>query len=372
MYNLKCWSTKWGVPIGILPSHWDGQVFGWGFNARAFAAAGHFEEAKRIGRFYRSILPTARWRCDHRAHSDKQADWDVASGALYGWKIVEDGEDASMQGRHLEHRMHQGGIAATCWMGYLYTGDTAFLREVYPVIKGCANYYKIWMVQELKDGRTIIGPTCDLERLPCPVRNAFLTTCGAISTLEKAADAAEILGVDAALVPDWRRIAAELRKDLPKRDGRYIPYENATEDSCAVLAGIFPHDAVPLDDPAQIAAIERFDKVGISVGNMYHVGTRICTWYAAWIADDFARLGRGEDAYRNLKLANDSVGYFNEIFEINEDTFRSCPWCQAPQATFVAAVHDMLLGDAVPASWKGKCSFRLYGPGGKPVSRSAK
>lgn len=83
----------------------------------------------------------------------------------------------------------------------------------------------------------------------------------------------------------------------------------------------------------------------------------------------------GEGAYRNLVLANGSVGFFNEIYEINEPVYKSVPWCQAPQATLIQCVHDMLVQEvdgeirvapAVPASWTDY-SFRLRAPGNRIV-----
>lgn len=371
LYNLKCWSTQWTVPIGILPTHWHGAFFGFGFNGAAFAVAGHQAEAEKIARFWRSIYKVAKWR----AGSDKPGR-DVNAGIRYTWETAEDGSELCSGGRFLDHHFHQASIPLDCWNAYLYNGDTNFLREVsYPVIKGCAQYFQSWLVQETKDGRTIIGPVCDLERLPCPSRNAFLTTCGAISDFELAAKAAAILGVDADKAAEWRRLAAALRRDLPKKDGRYQPFEGCEQISVGTLGGLFPYGVLPADDPYQLAAVEFFDKNGIVMGNMYNVGTRICTWYAAWTANAFARLGRGDDACRNLRLANQSVGFFNEIFEINEPAYRSCPWCQAPQATFVQTVHEMLLrceGDkivvapAVPKAWTDY-SFRLHAPGGVVV-----
>ena len=184
-----------------------------------------------------------------------------------------------------------------------------------------------------------------------------------------------MLGVDGTEAEEWRRLAAALRRDLPSDGTRYLPFEGAAERSVGVLSGILPYGTVPADDPRQLAAIADFEENGLSVGNMYSVGTRICTWYAAWLAGAQARLGDGDGAYRNLKRAAASAGAFAEIFEINEPAYRSCPWCSSPQGTFVQAVNEMLLqgeGDdiklapAVPASWRD-FAFRLRAPGGKTV-----
>lgn len=368
LYNLKCWSTRWAVPVGILPTHWDGKFFGFGYNASALAGAGHLADARKLGRFWASIEPVARWRAG-------KMDRSARSGIRYAWHILEDGSEASGTGRWLDHFMHMGTIPADCWNGYDYTGDVGFLRETYPVIKGCAEYFQTWLVEKTEDGRTVIRPVCDLERLPCPARNAFLTTCSAIYALEKAADSAKILGVDSDRIDEWNELAAALRRDLPKNETRYLAFEGYEGTSVGTLAGLYPYDVLPRDDPFQRGAIEWFARNGILAGNMYTVGKRICTWYAGWLADDYARILDGENAYAKLKLSNESVGFFNEIFEINEPGHRTIPWIQEPPATFIQTVHDMLvqrvdgnirLAPAVPKTWKD-FSFRLRAPGNKIV-----
>lgn len=238
---------------------------------------------------------------------------------------------------------------------------------MYPVVKGCARRFRAAQVYELKDGRTVIGAVCDLERLPNPARNAFLTTCGAVFCFEKAAEGADILGIDREEAAEWRRIAAELKRHLPRNSERYLALEGYEGTSVALLSGLMPYNVLPKNDPFQVAAVEHFEKNGLTAGNMYSVGTRICTWYAAWLAGAQAVLGDGEGAYRNLVRATASIGHFSEIFEINEPAYRSCPWCSSPQGTYVEAVNSMLLqceGDrvlvapAVPAEWKD-FSFRL-------------
>ena len=376
LYNLKCWSTAWSIPVGILPTHWHGAFFGFTFFNPALCASGHVPEAVKVARFWGN--PQHLRSAHFRAGNVKR---NPDCGLRYNWQTLEDFSENSKKGRWLDHYLHLGNISLECWTAWRYTGDENLLREtVYPVVKGCAQYFQTHLVCELKDGRTVLGPLCDLERLPCPVRNAFLTTCGAIYCLERAAEGADSLGADRDEAAEWRRLAAALRRDLPTDGTRYLPFEGSGDRSVGVLSGIFPYGTVSADDPLQRAAIADFEANGLSVGNMYSVGTRICTWYAAWLAGAQARLGDGEGAYRNIRRAAASAGAFSEIFEINEPAYRSCPWCSSPQGTFVQVVNEMLLqgdGDApklapaVPAAWKD-FSFRLRAPGGKTVEATFK
>ncbi len=354
LYNLKCYSTKWSIPVGIFRSHWQGSYFGFTFFNPALCAANHLAEAEKVANFWRGLLPYAY----ERAGSKKSP----TAGARWSWLSIENGDNNCTSGRWLDHVLHMCNIALETWTCYRYSNDKSYLEKTgYPVLKGCADFFQVQMVYDLKDGRTIIGRCCDLERLPPALENAFLTTCGAIGALQFAADAADILGVDAERAVLWRQTAARLTKSLPNDGQKYLPYPGAEERSVASLSGIYPYGVLAASDPLQRAAIYDFEKNAMSAGNMYKKGERICSWYAAWLAAAQARLGDGEGAYRNLKSSLDSVGKFAEIFEINEPNIMSVPWCSSPQGTYIQAVHEMLLqceGDtvkiapAIPREWQ--------------------
>lgn len=359
LYNLKCYSTKWSIPVGIFRSHWQGSYFGFTFFNPALCATNHLPEAERVAQFWRSLLSYAYRRAGSKSDP---------AGARWSWLSIENGDDSCSSGRWLDHVLHLGNIALETWTCYRYSNDKSYLEmTAYPVLKGCADFFQIQMVYELKDGRTIIGRCCDLERLPPARENAFLTTCGAIGALLSAADAADILGVDSQRAATWRETAAKLRKSLPSDGEKYLPYPGAQERSVASLSGIFPYAVLAPSDPLQRRAIYDFEQNAMSAGNMYKKGEKICSWYAAWLAAAQARLGDGPGAYRNLKSSLASVGKFAEIFEINEPTIMSVPWCSSPQGTYLQAVNEMLLqceGDrvkvapAIPGEWKD-CAFRL-------------
>jgi hypothetical protein len=362
LYNLKCWSTRWSIPVGILPSHWNGTFFGFTFFGPALCATGHEDDMRKVALFWNSLLPAARVRAG-RAYPG-----DASTGIRFAWLSDEKGAETSGNGRWRDHILHMGTVcheAMTCWR---YREDHVFLREtIYPVLKGSAEFYDHQTVYETKDGKTIIGKCCDLERMPSPVQNPFLTTCAAICALENAAEAAGILDVDGALAARWRELAARLRRDLPQDGTKYIPYPGYDARSVAVLGGLVPYGVIDSADPLQRAAVRDFDGNMEEAGGMLLNVKRVCTWYAAWTAAAQARLGDGAGAWRNLQKAASTCGRFGEIFEFNDPGAMSIPWCSSPQGTFVQAVNEMLLrcvGDelrlapAVPAEWKD-FSFRL-------------
>lgn len=52
------------------------------------------------------------------------------------------------------------------WEHYLYTGDTAFLAEYYPVMKGAAEFYQDFLYKDQKTGYMVAGPSVSPENHP--------------------------------------------------------------------------------------------------------------------------------------------------------------------------------------------------------------
>ncbi len=342
--------------MGILPTHWEGKYFSFTFFNPALCAAGHIAEAKKVAQFRFDTLDSAFERSGRKTQG-------MYSGARYNWLVVENGDEGlRIWGRWVEHVLHMPNIALECQTCFEYTNDTELLKNtLYPVISACATFFEKQMVYETKDGKTILGTCCDLERLPSALKNAFLSTAGAISTLRFATKDARILGVDKERAQVWSSLADKLEKHLPHDGEKYLPYPDAKERSVGAISGIYPYGSVSASDPLQKAAVYDFEKNGLSVGNMYKTGSRICSWYAAWLGTAQARYGDGEGALRNIRASTDSVGKFYEIFEINEPNIMSVPWCSSPQGTYIQAVNEMLLqcsGDtikicpAIPEEWK--------------------
>ena len=59
---------------------------------------------------------------------------------------------------------HGGGwLSEHLWQHYLYTGDTEFLREIYPILKGAAVFYKDVLQEEPKNHWLVINPSMSPE-----------------------------------------------------------------------------------------------------------------------------------------------------------------------------------------------------------------
>lgn len=335
-YHLRISSTKWSIPVGIYPSHWQGRYFGFDeyFAFSGLLLSGHAKEAKKVPLFRHAILPFAMKRA--YTYFGK-----TSSFARYQWETVETPLiEGAPQGFWLEHIFHMAHIGLETRKYYDVTGDRDFLRENgYPVIKACAEFFRIQAACELGDGRVIIGKCVDLERLGPARENAFMTTCGAVATLKAAAASAEELGTDAEMIPVWRTLAERLLESLPVENGKYVPYPGCPDKSIALLTGIYPYAVLPVDDPKQLAAIRDFCDTESSFGNMYPVGKSICAWYAGWKAIVFSRLGRRSEAWKILEECAADTGCFSELFEIHETG--SHPWFTTAEGVFLEAVMEL-------------------------------
>ena len=107
-----------------------------------------------------------------------------------------------------------------CWDYYDCTGDPDFLREVgYPPLRDAAIFYHEYLLTDGETGQKYIFPSRSQEYVnTVGLSNEFMTDslidlCLFRNTLDKAAKAADLLGVDADLAAAWRADLAALRPD---------------------------------------------------------------------------------------------------------------------------------------------------------------
>ncbi len=362
-YHLRANATRWSFPVGIFPTHWAGKYFGWDemFCYQALISSNHPGIARRCPEFRFAGLPKAIARAGHYRKPG-------IYGARFPWEALEDGTEGTGPGFWLEHVFHMSNIALSGWFQYLYTDDKEYLEKTgYPVIKECARFFRANMIYEGPDGGMFIGKCTDLERLGPARQNPFMTSCGAIYTLEAAAQAASRLGIDDAEAADWKHAAAKLRQSLPHDGDRYVPYAGCQEESVASLGGLFPYPLFDETDARQRNAVYHFVANGKASGNMYPVGQSLCAWYAGWMAAALAALGDRTEPVKLLEKAAEGAGCFGEMFEINEPKVSMHPWFATASGNVVYAMNQILVqsrGDciliapAVPEAWQDY-SFKL-------------
>ncbi|MBU4459319.1 MAG: hypothetical protein KJ579_02025 [Verrucomicrobia bacterium] len=355
-YHLRANATRWSFPVGLFNTHWAGRFFGWDemFCYQALVSSNHRDIARRGPEFRHAGLKVA---LDRNGHYGKPGVY----GARYPWETLEDGTEAAPPGFWMDHVFHMSNVALAAWFHYLYTSDLTYLEKIgYPVLRECARFFLATMVYTSPDGGMFIGKCTDLERLGPARQNPFMTSCGAIYTLESAAGAAALLKADGAEAAAWRHAAAKLRESLPREGDRYVPYAGCTEESVASLGGLFPYPLFDATDALQRNAVHHFVAHGKVSGNMYPMGQSVCAWYAGWMASALAMLGDTAKPATLLREAAEGAGCFGELFEINEANVSMRPWFATASGNFVYALNQMLvqcrggevrIAPAVPNEW---------------------
>ncbi len=131
-----------------------------------------------------------------------------------------------------------GETVKYAWDYYDFTGDTEYLRTVgYPILKEAALFYHDYLLTD-ENGEKYIFPSRSQEFVACPgLSNEFMTN-SLIDlalfkfVLSRAAQSAEILGVDAGLAKEWRGDVAALRSDYAVwADGTWKTAEDTDDTS---------------------------------------------------------------------------------------------------------------------------------------------
>ena len=358
LYHQRCNSTKWSLPVGVFAgSHWDGRFFGWdeAFNSMAFATSGKFEHSRKVSDFRTSRLGKATYwvNKDGKRRS---------SGARFVWESTEEGDEAAPFGFWMEHIFHMSNMVMATWGHYLYSNDVDFLKKNYELmVESCLYYVKNRLYNI--DGKLKVGYCTDLERMGEAKLNPFMTSCGIIYSLEKTAQAADILGVDKDLAKQFRETAAKLRQSLPNDGEKYVPYEGSKDYSIGSVGGFYPYPVLDPNNQLAKKAVYDFHKNIDKGGNMYEMGKGVNAWYAGWMSSALVNFNDRENPAQLLAGAAKEVGSFYDTYEINEpaNKVQKCPWFSTGSGNFVYALNQMLarctedgkiyVCTSVPDSW---------------------
>jgi len=204
------------------------------------------------------------------------------------------------------------------WDRYLFTGDTAYLRKLYPLIKGAAEFFLDTLVEEPRRRWLVTCPSSSPENWPhFPGNEPFLdevrkvqvpATIAAGPTVDMAllrdlftavAEASKTLRLDAG----FRKAVLKARSRLaPFQVGRFGQLQEYLEDwddpadahrHLSHLYALYPGALITPRRTPDLAVAARTSLQSRGDGGM--------GWSLAWKAALWARLGEGDRAWDSLR-----------------------------------------------------------------------
>ncbi len=214
--------------------------------------------------------------------------------------------------------MHVGGGA---WLTthimehYYFTLDTAFLKETFPILKASTQFYMDWLIPDPKTGELLSGPSVSPE-------NTFIAPDGSKSQIcmgpahdqqviwqlfKNFIDASNALGLKDDFLQKVMLAQQKLAKPKIGVDGRLMEWNEEFKEvepghrHISHLFALHPGYQIDVQKTPKLAlAAKKSLDFRIQSGGG-HTG-----WSAAWLINQYARLGEAENAKHSLNtvLAN--------------------------------------------------------------------
>jgi len=215
------------------------------------------------------------------------------------WGYTSPGEDASWGATN----SGSGWLCQVLWNHYAFTRDSAYLRRIYPILKGSAEFYLSTMVKDPNNGWLVTAPSNSPEngfRLPNG-KTAHVCIAPTIDNeiiRELFRDVIEASD-DPALQQQLTEAARLLPPDQVGKDGRLqewltdYPEVEPHHRHVSHLWGLYPGTEISLTGTPDLAKA-----VAASLKGRGDLGTG---WSLAWKMNLWARLGEGNHAFKLLQ-----------------------------------------------------------------------
>ena len=279
------WDSKYTININAQMNYWPAEVCGLSESLEPFF--GMIKDLSETGAVTaRKMYGCNGWMAHHNTDI-----WRIAGpvdGAFWG--------------------MYPNGgawLATHLWTHYLFTRDTGFLREWYPVIKGTADFYLDYMQVDPRNGYLVVVPSVSPEHGPMGKKSPITAGCTmdtqiARDALSSTLQASEILGLDEEAYRGKLRDA--LAKLPPMKVGQYGQLQEWIEDGddpndrhrhISHLYGLYPSDQITKTRTPELFEAART--------TLLQRGDMATGWSLGWKVNFWARMQDGDHAFLIMK-----------------------------------------------------------------------
>ena len=212
---------------------------------------------------------------------------------------------------HANHGIWVSGgswLVLHLWEHYLHTGDTEFLRRVWPIMRGSAEFFLHFLIPDPKTGQLISGPSHSPEQgglVMGPAMDHQITR----SLFRACAQAARTLDTDAEFAAKLEKTVAKI---APDRIGKHGQLQEWLEDKdnprnkhrhVSHLWAAYPGSEITWQTPELFAAAQK---------SLEFRGDEATGWSMGWKTNLWARFLDGDHAMLILKNLLKPIGMKGE------------------------------------------------------------